>query len=362
MRKLLFLAMLFAASAVGRAYAADASSTTGGALNGRKVYAQEIAKLKPISFDAETVRDLAGTQGFKVYEGNPILSPGDEGTWDAGAIGSMTVLMVDGIYHMYYEAWGVMHEKVQDEDYNSLQIGHAISLDGIHWIKDPANPVIPKGTGDEWDALGTWDPYVIYENGVFKMWYGGGVEPHCDWAYAESTDGRHFVKRGRISQLHHVEDDHVVHDADTGRYYMYYWDRAHEPHGLHRAESPNETDFDFAGAVPLRIEGHDPDEMYKFTHVVRENGDWYMLYADFERPNCPHSITRLAESTDGVHWKNINGRLFEGQDADVLRVGDSLYLAYYGPQGYFDQKNGDVRLAVYQGTLRELGKQDKQKD
>ena len=44
----------------------------------------------------------------------------------------------------------------------------------INWTKDPANPVLPQGEEGEWDETGVWDPYVIYEDGLFKMWYGGG--------------------------------------------------------------------------------------------------------------------------------------------------------------------------------------------
>ena len=34
-------------------------------------------------------------------------------------------------------------------DFTSLQIGHATSPDGIHWTKDPANPILPKGAGND---------------------------------------------------------------------------------------------------------------------------------------------------------------------------------------------------------------------
>ena len=50
---------------------------------------------------------------------------------------------------MYYEAWGIRGHSSQD--YRSLQIGHATSRDGLHWTKDPANPVLPKGSGNAWD-------------------------------------------------------------------------------------------------------------------------------------------------------------------------------------------------------------------
>ena len=77
------------------------------------------------------------------------------------------------------------------QDYRSLQIGHATSRDGLHWTKDPANPVLPKGTASAWDREGTWDPFVLHEDGVFKMWYGDGMDDHGGWGYAVSTDGMH---------------------------------------------------------------------------------------------------------------------------------------------------------------------------
>ncbi len=77
---------------------------------------------------------------------NPVIAPGisSRGDWDAGAIGSACVSKVDGVYHLYYEAWGDFSDKGKKEEYDTLQIGHAVSLDGVHWAKDPANPVIKK--------------------------------------------------------------------------------------------------------------------------------------------------------------------------------------------------------------------------
>ncbi len=320
------------------------------------LFAARLAEMKRSALSTDAVRALGGKTGWNVYAGNPVLDVGEEGEWDAGALGSMTVLKVDGLYHMYYEAWGVRTEKTWDADeYASLQIGHAVSLDGVHWTKDDANPVIPRGVQGEWDRTGTWDPYVIYEDGTYKMWYGGGGggKP-CDWAYAESEDGRHFTKKGRISRIGHVEDCHVVHDRAAGKYYMYYWDRRHEPDALFRAESRNEMDFDFDNAQLIKIAGDDEGEMYKFTHVIREGDDWYMFYGDFLRPHCPDSWVRLATSSDGLHWTSRNRRLVKGHDGEVLKVADDLYLMYYGPRNHFDAKGCDIRLAIYCGTLDEL--------
>ena len=177
------------------------------------------------ALSVQQLRELAGANHWAVYPDNPGLRPGVKDEWDAGAVGSMTVLKVGEVFHMYYEAWGARQGSNRGLDYRTLQIGHATSRDGVHWTKDPANPVLAKGDGKEWDKDGTWDPFVLYENGVFKMWYGGGMDRHCEWGYAVSTDGVKFVKKGQISHLGDVEDDHVAHDKASGRYFMYYCDR-----------------------------------------------------------------------------------------------------------------------------------------
>jgi predicted GH43/DUF377 family glycosyl hydrolase len=151
---------------------------------------------------------LAGKTGWREYGGNPIITPGKKGEWDSWAVMSMTVVKVWGTFHLYYER-GL-------RGCGDLQIGHATSTDGLNWVKDPANPVLRPGKPGEWDAGATWDPFVIYEDGMFKMWYGGELAGHRDFqcGYAVSKDGTHFTKKGKISNLPAGEmaDMHVVHD------------------------------------------------------------------------------------------------------------------------------------------------------
>ena len=63
---------------------------------------------------------------------------------------------------------------------------------------------------------------------------------------------------------------------------------------------------------------------------------------------------RYATSSDGIHWKARVKGLIKGQDADVLRIADDLYLMVYSPQGGFDANGTDIRLAVYNGRLPDL--------
>lgn len=298
-------------------------------------------------FDVAALEAIAGDGWFRPYFGNPLLVRGGSGAWDDWALGSASVVEANGLYHMYYEGWGD----------DSIQIGHATSPDGVNWSKDSANPALglaPSG----WDSAGTWDPFVLYEDGVFKMWYGGSPLGAGDfqWGYATSTDGSTFNRVGKISNIPNgqVEDDHVVRNQATGDYEMYYWDRNLEPYGLLRATSPDETSFDFANAQPVTIDGVAYPKMYKFTQVFQENGIWNMFYGEFVRPRCNDCRIGYATSNDGLNWTTQNTNVLVGQDGEVMKVADDLYLMYYGPDGYFDGENGDIRLAVMKGSLSDL--------
>ncbi|KAA3614287.1 MAG: hypothetical protein DWQ01_00875 [Planctomycetota bacterium] len=129
-----------------------------------------------------------------------VLEVGPDGAWDDWDVETPTVLKKDGIYHLWYSGRG------EPEGTNPLlkpdaayRIGHAVSTDGVNWIKDPMNPVLSPGfVLLSWDWAGTAEPTVIYENGQFKMWYagvtvqGGGL--FVQIGHATSADGRSWQK------------------------------------------------------------------------------------------------------------------------------------------------------------------------
>lgn len=301
---------------------------------------------------------------WEKYENNPILAPGSE-EYKSKALGSMTVVKVENTFHMYYEAW---------ESFTpyKLWICHATSKNGKHWHDDPENPVlswIPKITG-----MGTWDPFVLYENGKFKLWYGIG---YARWGYATSTDGTHFSpvqgKTGAISPKGAFEDDHVAHD--NSQYYMYYYGGQYYPWGLVRVESENKTAFDFQDLQQVRIIGENVP--CKFTTVFKDEGKWYMYYAPSidkgwitgKFPSFPgshggnplflggrigYATTDELKGENGLHWHVQNPAVLAGEDQEVVKVGENLYYMYYCPPNYFDRVGCDIRLAILRGDLDDV--------
>jgi hypothetical protein len=46
--------------------------------------------------------------------------------------------------------------------------------------------------------------------------------------------------------------------------------------------------------------------------------------------------------------------LFRGHDAEILMIDDNLIYAYYGPNGFFDRKDCDIRLKIFKGEFWEI--------
>jgi predicted GH43/DUF377 family glycosyl hydrolase len=123
------------------------------------------------------------------YSGNPVLSPGDPGSWDAGGVGIPTVIFDGSTYHMWYAG-------SPTNPLTQIRIGYATSTDGILWQKDTLNnPVLNIGSSGEWDDLWVTHPTVIKDGADYKMWYTGSrTVSNGMIGHAISPDGVNWTK------------------------------------------------------------------------------------------------------------------------------------------------------------------------
>lgn len=72
-------------------------------------------------------------------------------------------------------------------------IGIARSDDGVHFERFRVDPVLVPEADFEKESV--MNPFVMFENGKYKMWYAAGetYEPNVI-CYAESDDGIHWIK------------------------------------------------------------------------------------------------------------------------------------------------------------------------
>jgi beta-1,2-mannobiose phosphorylase / 1,2-beta-oligomannan phosphorylase len=108
-----------------------------------------------------------------------VLSPAPETGWEDDINRPVVVHRDDG-YHMWYTGQAKGHSK----------IGYAKSADGIHWVRQSANPVLDSSL--PWEGVAVMCPDVLWDKDEekWKMWYSAGTqyEPNAI-GYATSADG-----------------------------------------------------------------------------------------------------------------------------------------------------------------------------
>jgi hypothetical protein len=92
--------------------------------------------------------------------------------WEAEVLVYPTVLVVDGVYLMWY---GSYHNAVRRE---TTAIGFAVSTDGKTWHKHPANPVLLPDANRPWESNYVGSGSVLaLADGSFRYWYASRKAP-----------------------------------------------------------------------------------------------------------------------------------------------------------------------------------------
>lgn len=123
----------------------------------------------------------------------PLLqpSPGPD-SFDGLRVETPSVVFHQGAYHMYYS--GISRQGPG----GPIAIGHAASPDGIHWSKDPNNPVLrPMGNASDWNGYHVGEPGAVVINGhVYLFFAAVGVDIGTSPPRATRTIGLAISKDG----------------------------------------------------------------------------------------------------------------------------------------------------------------------
>lgn len=223
--------------------------------------------------------------GEPVFDAQPVLAPGALGAFDDSGVTTGCLVEHAGAFHLYYSGW-TRGETVPFYFF----VGCARSTDGgttferVSWA-----PVLER---NEVDPYLTASPWILVENGLWRMWYvsGTGWEKR-DGAprhryhikYAESDDGIAWRREGRVCIDYSRADEYaiarptVVRDSDC--YRMWYCTRG-STYRLGYAESPDGLTWerrDEAAGVEPSLSGWD-SEMVCYPALHEARGRRYLLY------------------------------------------------------------------------------------
>ena len=144
--------------------------------------------------------DIENPENVLYVHDCPILSLGRLGCFDDSGAMPSCLVDYDGKKYLYYTGWNVGGAVPFRNS-----IGFAVSEDGGYTFRRPyEGPILDRIPSDPY-FCGT--PYVLVENGIWRMWYLSGVEwklhagkpePYYHIKYAESRDGIQWERDGII--------------------------------------------------------------------------------------------------------------------------------------------------------------------
>jgi len=245
-----------------------------------------------------------GALGLPTHLSDPVLSPGPLGAFDDGGVTMSCLVHTDRGTYLYYTGWTL---GVSVPFY--LYIGLAIRPPGANDFErvSPA-PVLERNAVDPYL---TASPWVLRENGTWRMWYvscvgwrrvGGDAQHRYHIRYAESEDGIAWRRDGRVS-IDFADDSEyamgrpcVVRDDD--RYRMWFAARG-AGYRLGYAESGDGLDWtrdDALAGVEPSCEGWDA-RMVAYPAILDHGDHRYLLYNGngYGRTGIGYAVTSASD-------------------------------------------------------------------
>lgn len=298
-------------------------------------------------------------------EGQVVLDLGQG--WDAAFVWRGAVIYNGSSFMMWYSGEDNVHYKDN--------IGLATSSDGVFWTRYSENPVLQFGPTNSWDYSSVNEPWVIHENGEYKMWYSGqtwsaalGITS-ISIGYATSPDGIHWTKSSDNPVLtpgpggfdaKEVYQPVVV--SFGSGYLMYYigYSAESQVSKIGMAKSTDGVHWTKSGTIDIpKVNGGWDGSGFRYIGGVMVLGS-QLIATYFGHPgaNVPNRIG-VATSTDGVNWTPYSGNplITSGNlawdkrgltDPMLVTVGDKYFIYYSG----WDSRNV-VRIGLAQLPMSE---------
>jgi hypothetical protein len=221
----------------------------------------------------------------------PLVSPGELGLFDDSGTTMGCLLEIKNQKYLYYLGWNL---KVTVPWLNAigLAISTSTSNDGFPiFQKYSLAPILDRSNEDPFSIS---YPFILYENGIYRMWYGSnlswgksGKDMKYVFKYAESLDGVHWKRTNQIVLNHIYENEYAIARPcilkDKNIYRMWYTYRGKNNIKTYRigyAESLDGINWvrkDEEVGIDVSSSGWD-SEMICYPYVFEYNGNLYMLY------------------------------------------------------------------------------------
>jgi sucrose-6-phosphate hydrolase SacC (GH32 family) len=233
---------------------------------------------------------------------NPVLRGAGGNAWDRKIRERGWILVEDGTYHLWYTGYNEDRAK-------TMSLGHATSKDGVHWTRDPANPIHDSSWVEDVCVVRDGDGYVMFAEGE-------GDIAHL----LTSPDGLHWTERGPLD-IRKADGSPISPGprgtpavwVEGGTWYLFY---ERGDLGVWLATSKDRKAWTNVQDDPVLKMGPEPydKEAVAVNQVIKRDGYYYAFYhANAHRP-WKDWTTCVARSKDLVHWQKYPGNPIVGDN------------------------------------------------
>lgn len=230
--------------------------------------------------------EIDNFKNIKRISNKPVLDLGQNGTFDDSGVNPSCILTVNNKKYLYYYGW----QRCEKVPY-MLFAGLAISDDGINYRKISKVPILDRTPKEPFLRSATT---ILYDDNVYKCWYvsaidwihvGNKIYPRYIIKYAYSHDGISWISTNIICINFKNENEFgfgrpwVI--KENGIYKMWYSIRSTvEPYKIGYAESLNGLVWrrlDYKVGIERSEDGWD-SEMICYPCIAKIRNKTYMFY------------------------------------------------------------------------------------
>ncbi len=244
--------------------------------------------------------DISNLSILDVCE-EPILAPGALGCFDDSGTLMSWIGKVHDEYWLYYCGWN-LGKTVPFRN----SIGLAVSKDGIHFERKFDGPVVDRTYKEPHFCT---NPWVLLENGKFRMWYlscvewrikNGEIQHRYHLKYGESSNGIDWQRDGVVAIDFENDSEYAISRPSVIKgehgYHMWFAHRG-EKYRIGYARSEDGISWDrHDEEVGITVsENNFDNDMICYPAVFRHGDDYYMLYNGNEYGMTGFGIAKLIE-------------------------------------------------------------------